>query len=69
MTLNYFFKWYLARHVEIDSNEHGPASRKLLDELCEKNPIREQEATEAALLAIKAREKYWDLIIQLNYTT
>jgi hypothetical protein len=63
------FKWYLARHVEIDSNEHGPASRKLLDELCEKNPIREQEATEAALLAIKAREKYWDLIIQLNYTT
>lgn len=61
------FKWYLSRHVEIDSNEHGPAARKLLDELCNKDPIKEQEATEAALSAIKAREKYWDLIIQENF--
>lgn len=62
------FKWYLARHVEIDSNEHGPAARRLLEELCEKDPIREAEATEAAISAIKAREKYWDLIIQQNYS-
>jgi hypothetical protein len=62
------FKWYLARHVDIDSNEHGPAARKLLEELCNKDPIKEAEATEAALSAIKAREKYWDLIIQHNYS-
>lgn len=58
------FKWYLARHVEIDGNEHGPAARKLLEELCGGNSEREQEATEAALTAIRAREKYWDLIMR-----
>lgn len=62
------FKWYLQRHVDIDSNEHGPAARRLLEELCNKDPIKEQEATDAAITAIKAREKYWDLIIQENYT-
>ena len=62
------FKWYLSRHVDIDSNEHGPAARKLIEELCNKDPIKEAEATEAALSAIKAREKYWDLIIQHNYS-
>lgn len=62
------FKWYLARHVEIDGNEHGPAARRLLEELCNDDPIRKKEATDAALQAIKAREKFWDLIIQRNFT-
>jgi hypothetical protein len=61
------FKWYLARHVEIDSGEHGPASRKLLEELCDNDPIRQQEATDAALQAIAAREKFWNMIIQENF--
>jgi hypothetical protein len=65
---SYTFNWYLQRHVEVDGNEHGPAARKLLQELCNNDPIREQEATDAALQAIKAREKYWDLIIQKNYS-
>jgi len=62
------FKWYLQRHVDIDGNEHGPAARRLLEELCNNDPIRQAEATDAALQAIKAREKYWDLIIQMNYS-
>ena len=61
------FKWYLARHVDIDGNEHGPAATRLLEELCDNDPIRQQEATQAAIKAIQAREKYWDLIIQ-NYS-
>jgi hypothetical protein len=58
------FKWYLARHVEVDGNEHGPAARRLLEELCENDPMKQAEATEAALEAIQAREKYWDLIMR-----
>lgn len=58
------FKWYLARHVEVDGNEHGPAARRLLEELCENDPIKKAEATQAALDAIQAREKYWDLIMR-----
>ena len=61
------FRWYLARHVEIDGNDHGPASRKLLEELCNKDPIREKEATNAALQAIAAREKFWNMIIRENF--
>ena len=62
------FKWYLARHVEIDGNDHGPAARKLLDELCGDDEEKHNEATETALQAIRAREKYWDLIIQKYYS-
>lgn len=62
------FRWYLARHVEIDGNEHGPAARRLLEELCSDDPIKHQEATEAALQAIKARERFWDILIQENFT-
>lgn len=62
------FKWYLARHVEIDGNDHGPAARLLLEELCQNDPIRQQEATNAALQAIAAREKFWNLIIQENFS-
>jgi len=61
------FQWYLARHVEIDSDQHGPAARKLLVELCQNDETRMKEATEAALTAIKAREKFWDLILQENF--
>ena len=62
------FNWYLARHVEIDGNEHGPAARRLLEELCDNDPVKEQEATEAALRAINARMRFWDLIIQENWS-
>jgi hypothetical protein len=62
-----YFKWYLARHVTVDSNDHGPAARRLLEELCGDDESKHQEATDAALQAIKAREKFWDLIIQENY--
>ncbi len=62
------FKWYLARHVEIDGNDHGPAARKLLDELCGDDEEKHNEATDTALQAIRAREKYWDLIIQKYYS-
>lgn len=62
------FRWYLARHVEIDGNEHGPAARKLLEELCGNDPVKHQEATDAALQAIKARERFWDILIQENFT-
>jgi hypothetical protein len=63
------FNWYLARHVEIDGNEHGPAARRLLEELCGDDEQKHDEATQAALEAIRARERFWNMIIQENYTT
>jgi hypothetical protein len=64
---SYIFNWYLDRHVVIDGEEHGPAARKLLEELCEGDPVKEKESTEAALKAIEVREKFWGLIMQENF--
>jgi hypothetical protein len=62
------FNWYLARRVEIDGETHGPAARQLLEELCGDDPVKHQEATDAAIQAIRAREKFWNLLIQDYFT-
>lgn len=54
------FKYYLERHVHIDGNEHGPASKKLVEELVNNDPIRGQEATDAAIKSINARLEFWN---------
>ena len=61
--------YYLARHIEIDGEEHGPASNALVENLCKDDPILIEEAKNAAIAAILSRIKLWDdvaSIIQLN---
>jgi hypothetical protein len=52
--------YYLARHIEIDGEEHGPASYTLVENLCEKNTVLIQEAEKAAIESIQSRIKFWD---------
>ena len=52
--------YYLARHIEIDGDEHGPASEALVENLCEDNPLFIKEAENAAIEAIQSRIKFWD---------
>ena len=53
------FHYYLDRHIQLDGEEHGPASIALIEDLCD--DITEiHEAEEAALKAIQARIKFWD---------
>ena len=53
-------RYYLDRHIELDGDEHGEMGRQMVDLLCEQQPRREQEATQAAVAALQSRIRLWD---------
>lgn len=58
------FYFYLERHVQLDGEEHGPMALRLLSECCGENPDHWRGAEQAALLALEARRRLWDAILQ-----
>lgn len=57
------FRWYLKRHIEVDSDSHGPLSVKLFKMVVGNEAERLNEALEAALNALYARIKFLDSIL------
>ncbi|AZE81567.1 hypothetical protein C4J98_0121 [Pseudomonas orientalis] len=51
---------YLNRHIELDSQEHGPAAEQVLQRLIGADPIRQQQADSVALEALESRMTFWD---------
>jgi hypothetical protein len=58
------FLWYLERHIEVDGEEHGPMALRMVSGLCGDDPMRWQQATEAAEAALQARLDLWDGILE-----
>jgi hypothetical protein len=58
------FYYYLERHIEIDGDEHGPASLNLIEMLCDSDPIKIVEAEQAAVSAIQHRIRFWDAVLK-----
>jgi hypothetical protein len=56
------FRYYLERHIHIDSEEHGPASMNLVQSLCT-TLYHLQEVEEAKEKALLARKKLWEKIV------
>lgn len=56
------FQYYLKRHIDLDSGEHGPMAHQLIQSLCEDDPVRWDAVEEAALAALKVRCNLWDSI-------
>lgn len=54
------FRYYLQRHIEVDSEDHGPAAGQLLARLVGDDPQREREMYEAAIAAVESRLAFWD---------
>lgn len=57
------FRYYLDRHIHIDSEEHGPASVQLMDYLAN-TPEKLTEVEIAKSTAILARKKLWEQIYE-----
>jgi len=56
------FIYYLDRHIQVDSEDHGPAAAKLIAELCNYEPVKIVEAERTAIEAIQARILFWDKV-------
>jgi hypothetical protein len=56
------FRLYLERHIEVDGVRHGPMAEQLLMRICGTDPVRWQEAEQAASRALKARHGMWDAL-------
>ncbi len=54
------FHYYLNRHIHLDEDFHAPLSLKLLNSLCDNDPVKIDEALDAADRALKARLQFWD---------
>nr|WP_181957579.1 DUF3050 domain-containing protein [Streptomyces paludis] len=57
------FRDYLARHIEVDGEEHTPMAMAMVADLCGDDDTRWQEAAETANLALRARSRFWDAIV------
>lgn len=57
------FHYYLERHIHLDADHHGPLSLRMLDLLCDNDPVKLVEAEAAAILAIEARIRFWDGVL------
>ncbi|MFJ8106944.1 DUF3050 domain-containing protein [Streptomyces sp. NPDC096132] len=54
------FRDYLARHIEVDGEEHTPMALQMVTDLCGTNDTHWQEAVETVQLALEARSRLWD---------
>ena len=58
------FLYYLNRHIEVDSNQHGPWAHQLLTQLIGDDQDRALAAERAAIRALKSRIALWDGVWQ-----
>jgi hypothetical protein len=54
------FIYYIDRHIELDTDSHGPKGRELLANLVANSPQAQKRAVRAACCSIEARIRLWN---------
>jgi hypothetical protein len=57
------FLIYLDRHIGLDEDHHAPMAVQMLAELCGDDPVRWNEAAQAAITALSARLSLWSAVV------
>lgn len=54
--------YYFDRHIELDSEEHGPMAFEMITVLCGDDTVKWTETANTAIAALEMRVKLWDAI-------
>lgn len=57
------FLYYLERHIEVDSGEHGPLAMKCLDQLTAGDPKLQELSLNTGVKALEQRQLLWDEVL------
>jgi hypothetical protein len=57
------FRDYLARHIEVDGEQHTPMAMQMLADLCDEDASKWDECAGTIIAALNARVRLWDGIL------
>ncbi len=54
------FRDYLARHIEVDGEQHTPMAMQMVADLCGDDTAKLDACAETVITALRARSRLWD---------